>query len=283
MSVDVGWLRSQFPEIQSLNSLSKGGQKSVLSGNHKTEGDVVLKIYHINTDADRVIREIEAVKSIASSRVPKIYEVGTKASPIGQFIWLREEYVSGSTLKEVLQKKGSLEIKDTLRIGLHLLEALHSAEQQSIVHRDVKPDNTIIDADGNTWLIDFGLARHLNLESLTATSDYFGAFTPGYAPPEQFRNQKKDIDSRADLFALGVTLYECIEGRNPFQDQARDWNEVIRRVENISLPALPKEKVGDSGFSDLVQSMTRKWPDHRLRTVGEALVWIQEIIDEEEI
>ncbi|MEO0376987.1 MAG: serine/threonine-protein kinase, partial [Cyanobacteria bacterium P01_A01_bin.17] len=174
-------------------------------------------------------------------------------------------------------------IQDTLRIGLHLLEALRSAEQKSIVHRDVKPDNIIIDTDGNAWLIDFGLARHLNLESLTATSDYFGACTPGYAPPEQFRNQKKDIDARADLFALGVTLYECIEGKNPFQDQARDVNEVIRRVEKTSLPALSKAKVGDSGFSDLVQSMTRRWPNHRLKTINEALIWIKEITDEEEV
>jgi serine/threonine-protein kinase len=81
-----------------------------------------------------------------------------------------------------------------------------AAEAVSIVHRDVKPANIIVDPQGEFWLIDFGVARHLDLDSLTATAAPGGCGTIGYAPAEQCRNDKPDIDARADLFALGVTL-----------------------------------------------------------------------------
>jgi serine/threonine protein kinase len=106
--------------------------------------------------------------------------------------------------------------QSVLRLGLHVLEALERAETVQIVHRDVKPDNIMCDGEGNFWLLDFGIARHLELSSLTPTASPFGKMTLGYAPPEQCRNVKGDIDSRADLFALGVTLHECATGRNGF-------------------------------------------------------------------
>jgi eukaryotic-like serine/threonine-protein kinase len=86
--------------------------------------------------------------------------------------------------------------------------------------------------------IDFDIARHLRLESLTATAAAFGQFTWGYAPPEQCRNIKAQIDARSDLFALGVTLYECATGSNPFRKGARDPLEILSRIEGMPLPPL---------------------------------------------
>src|SRR5688572_8842283 len=84
---------------------------------------------------------------------------------------------------------------------------------------------------GDYWLLDFGIARHLDLSSLTPTLAS-GVGTLGYAPPEQYRNWKSDIDSRADLFAVGVTGFEAATGVHPFRDGAKSGAEVIDRIEN---------------------------------------------------
>src|SRR5690606_10231964 len=103
---------------------------------------------------------------------------------------------------------------DVVRLSLHTLETLAAAETANVVHRDVKPGNIISCTDGSFWLIDFGIARHLNLHSLTDSNQLWGKGTPGYAPPEQMRNAKPSIDGRSDLFALGVTIYEAASGAN---------------------------------------------------------------------
>ncbi|NEU76473.1 serine/threonine protein kinase [Hassallia byssoidea VB512170] len=281
MAIDIAWLQTQFPEISSLAPLNQGGQKEVFSGVHITDRTVVLKIYRPQTDIDRVIREIQAVQDIGSSRVPKVFDLGTRHSPIGDFLWVREEMVTGNNLRQILQAKGTLTPQQILRLGKQMLEALADAEKTRIVHRDVKPENIIIDNNSDAWLLDFGLVRHLDLVSLTATSDPYGAFTPGYAPPEQFRNRKCEIDARTDLFALGVTLYECLEGINPFIENASNLIEVLHRVETTSFPTISKPVDKRGQFSQLIWAMTRQRPDHRLSTITEALTWIEEICTEE--
>jgi serine/threonine protein kinase len=281
MTIDLKWLQAQFREISCLSPLSEGGQKEVFSGNHPTDGPVVIKLYYPQIEVDRIVREIKAVQTVDSPRVPTIFEVDIKNSPIGDVIWLREECIAGNSLRQVMQQKGSLDPLQVLLLGKQMLEALADAEKVRIVHRDVKPDNIMIDGCGNGWLLDFGLARHLDLESLTATSDYLGACTPGYAPPEQFRNRKSQIDGRADLFALGVTLYECLEGVNPFTDQTSNWTERLHRVETVPLPKISKTVDQKGEFSKLLWAMTRERQDHRLPSVAEALTWIQEICTEE--
>lgn len=281
MTIDLKWLQPQFPEISCLSPLSEGGQKEVFSGNHPTDGPVVIKLYHPKTDHDRIVREIQAVQTVDSPRVPKIFEVGIKNSPVGDVIWLREERIAGDSLRQVVQEKGSLDPRQVLLLGRQMLEALADAEKVHIVHRDVKPENIIIDGVGNAWLLDFGLARHLDLASLTATANSFGACTPGYAPPKQFRNRKSEIDGRADLFALGVTLYECLEGINPFINQTNNWTEILHRVETTPLPKISKKVDKKGVFRELVYVMTRQRPNHRLRNVMEAFTWIQEICTEE--
>jgi len=106
--------------------------------------------------------------------------------------------------------------KPVLKLGLQVMEALERAERSQIVHRDVKPENIMQDSAGGFWLLDFGIARHLDLSSLTASGLPYRKMTLGYAPPEQCRNFKREIDSRADLFALGVTMHECATVRMTF-------------------------------------------------------------------
>lgn len=282
MNIDTAWLQQQFPDFSLLKPLGSGGQKSVFSGNHDTDGNVVLKICHLNTEPERVFREIQAVQNIQSPRVPKIIDVGRTQFPFGPVIWIREERVLGENLRDILAN-GPLDSRAIIRLGMHILEALATAEQVRIVHRDVKPENIIVASNGDSWLLDFGLARHLDLESLTATANAFGVGTPGYAPPEQFRNKKPEIDARSDLFALGVTLYECVEGVNPFRHGARDIVEVVHRVESRPLPPISRTVDTAGQFRDLILAMTRSRRDHRPVTAADAFQWIQEICAREGI
>jgi len=280
MRVAPEWLAQQFPDLEQFVPLGQGSQKVVFAAHHRADGDVVLKLIYPHQDAEAVRREILAVSQVQSPRVPKILATGQVVTDLGSCVWIREQRVMGSTVRDRL-RLGPLTPHGVLRLGLHMLEALAQAERVQIVHRDVKPDNIISGRDGDYWLLDFGVARHLDLDSLTATAAPFGKFTPGYAPPEQFRNLKSTIDPRADLFALGVTLYECGTGRNPFM--TGNALETLRNTERIALPALnlPISSVND--FRDLVAAMTQKRRDHRPCSAAGALSWMNEICQKENV
>lgn len=282
MQIDEIWLQTEFPELTNLSPLGQGGYKLVFSALHPAEGHVVLKLIQPSQDVESIRREILAVQQVQSPRVPKILGVGTAKSQLGQCFWMRERRVLGKTVREVLQG-GSLAPNHVLRLGLHVLQALAKAEEAHIVHRDVKPDNIMIDAQENFWLLDFGIARHLKLTSQTATAQFYGKFTVGYAPIEQFRNRKYDIDGRSDLFALGVTLYECAIGFNPYRQGAINELEILRRIENTRLPLLQMSFSAAAEFQNFVASLTQKRFDHRPNTVREALEWMEAICKTEGI
>lgn len=275
------WLAAQFPGLKQLQPLGSGGQRWALSAKHSTYGDVVLKLYHPFADLERAKREIVAVQAIASPRVPPIFDFGTIPSQFGMLLWVLEQLIPGTNLRQRLTMKQRLDNNEVLRLGYQMLEALAASADCHIVHRDVKPENIIFGDAGDYWLIDFGFARHLDLASLTATAAPFGPGTLGYSPPEQMRNRKQEVDGRADLFALGVTLYECVEGVNPFRKNARDDREVLRRMEADDLKAITRQIGSNSEFRNLVCAMTRRTRSQRPRNVGEALVWMREICESE--
>ncbi|HVA01855.1 MAG TPA: protein kinase, partial [Terriglobia bacterium] len=131
--------------------------------------------------------------------------------------------------------------------------------------------------------LDFGIARHLTLQSLTGTGQLWGKFTLGYAPPEQCRNIKPHIDSRSDIFALGVTLHECATGLHPFRHPAANDLEILNRVETVVLPRLQLTFPAAQGFGDLVDAMTQKRRDLRPGSARDALTWMQEICAQEQV
>jgi len=274
--VDPVWLARQFPELADLQTLAAGGQKQVFAAQHATDGEVVVKLMHPGMDPARTERELEAATKVQAPRMPRIFEHGQLTGNTGTMVWFREQRISGQVLSDRI-KDGTLSHHELLRLALHVSETLVAAETVKIVHRDVKPANIIVDLQGEFWLIDFGVARHLDLESLTATAAPGGCGTIGYAPAEQCRNDKPDIDARADLFALGVTLYEAATGRNPHVDGARDRFEVIRRASTQQLPRLGSPLPDD--FADLVATLAQPNLVHRCRTAQEAYQWIKDLCD----
>ena len=276
MAIDVDWIQQQFQDLQGLQPLARGGQKVVFAASHATDGDVVLKLLLREAGDDRLAREVLACELVDCERVPRIIETGVLDTPIGECIWVREQRVNGVTLRTRLES-GPLAFAEVIRLGLQVLATLGVAEGKRIVHRDIKPENVMVDGQADYWLLDFGLARHLDLESLTATHLPFGVGTLGYAAPEQLRNRKRLIDSRADLFGLGVLLYECAVGHNPFRAGARDELEILRRVEKMPLPRLNHADDGGNQMADLLAALTQKYPTQRPRTIQDAVEWLGDV------
>lgn len=276
MSIDVAWIASKFPALTGLRPLARGGQKLVFSAAHASDGDVVLKLLLRESSGDRLEREVLAGQLVECDRVPRILETGVLPTPIGECIWVREERIAGSTLRPVLSN-GPMGLPTVIQLARQLLETLAIAEEKRIVHRDIKPENVMVDGDGDYWLLDFGLARLLDMDSLTATHLPFGVGTLGYSAPEQFRNQKRLIDARADLFSLGVLLYECVVGFNPFRQGARDELEILSRVETMRLPRINHPDDQNGEFGDFVAALTQKHRTQRPRSVADALAWLSEI------
>lgn len=274
---DVAWVTSTFPDLVGISRLGQGGQKVVYEADHPTDGRVCLKLIKPNQAPERIAREVLAMTQMKCPRVPTVFEHGTVAGASGDVIWVREQRIDGTSLRECL-KKGTLSLVDGLRLARDVLEALVVASSARIVHRDVKPENVMVDGVGDFWLLDFGLARHLDLTSLTATAALGGVGTLGYAPPEQYQNRKREIDARADLFALGVTVYEAIHGVHPFRHNAQDAREVLRRIETLPLPVRRHADDRDGKVVDLLRTLAQRRREHRPSTPAEALQWVRDLL-----
>jgi serine/threonine-protein kinase len=260
-SIDIDWLASRFPDLDSIERVGSGGQKWVFAATHPVDGAIVLKLLKPNTSVSLVRRELRAQSTIQSRRIPQVFGDGTVASPVGDLLWIREKRIAGSDLR-THQSSCPLELTLCHRFAYQIAEALLAAEKQQIVHRDVKPDNVLIDSRQSFWLIDFGIARHLDLASLTPSDSPFGKATPGYAPLEQVYNRKRDIDARTDAFAYGVTLYECLHGHNPFRKDKTDVNDVIEMMEETV--CLTVDRVGTpETLAVIISACTQREYHHR--------------------
>ncbi|MBD3256765.1 MAG: protein kinase [Candidatus Lokiarchaeota archaeon] len=279
MTTDLGWLASEFPQLLGISPLALGGQKWVFTCDCPRRGPCVLKLIRPGAGKylDREIEAVQRIRAIRSGNVPQVYEIGSLDSQMGPLVWLLEQRISGDDLSELISR-GPLDKQAILSLALDLTSAARDAESVNVVHRDIKPKNTMVDESGKAWLLDFGIARILDLESKTRTGALVGPHTPGYSAPEQFRYQKRQIDGRSDLFAIGVVLYEAVEGLNPFVQGARDRMEILRRVECVPLPALDLPWDEANEFSGFVSSLTQKFPHQRPKNCAAALNWLHEIV-----
>ncbi|NTW28905.1 MAG: serine/threonine protein kinase [Coriobacteriia bacterium] len=281
MAFDSAWIEHTFGKYHDFRELPGGGQKAVFRCLDANGAPTVLKLFHPGrADRERVLREVRAPDALGvDARVPRIIEAASVPSPTGDVIYIVEQQIAGKNLRECLAG-GPLSGLQTMAMTRDILDVLVKAERIPVVHRDIKPENIIIDPEGQAWLLDFGIARFLDMGSLTATSSRFGLFTPGYAPVEQFNNVKSEIDTRADLFALGTTVFECITGMNPYTHGASSMDEILRRVENQQLDRLPASAAVPSLFVDLVEALTRTRANHRPPSARDALEWVNEALGE---
>lgn len=270
-----------IPNLTNITSLTRGGQKIVFSANHKTHGSVVVKFMLADnpTKISRAEREVLAINQIVDKcpNIPRILENSQCVIHGDTYIVIIEQKIDGKTLENIINSGRPLPLKTALELLETLLSCGSILDEKHLVHRDIKPANIILDNNGKFWLIDFGIARHLDLVSVTDTGNQYGPHTPGYASPEQFRNSKKEIDGRSDIFSIGMTVRTAVTGKNPFTDGASDRSEILRRTETLSLPVVDIPGDGQRQFSSLLNVMADHRISRRPQSCKEALDWLNQI------
>lgn len=253
---------------------ARGGQKSVYRALHPTFGDVMIKLY-FTFDNPRAMREIEIAQSIGLNCVPKIYDTGVLLHEKQETLYIVEQRILGEELGDRIGRKALFSLVEAVAFLEQGLKFIKQIEARGIVHRDLKPDNIIIMEDGTAYFLDFGIARVLGLPSLTATEDIVGPHTPGYAAPEQFNNLKDKIDSRADLYSLGVVVYECLTGFNPNLAGIPN-RQVAQNKEKMSPFARPKIPGDTEGqLIRFLHSLMHHHISRRPKNAEQALQWLE--------
>lgn len=261
-------------EFEKIELMARGGQKIVFDGVHNSYGETVIKLYFQLNDP-RSLREIQIERDLNLSMVPKIYETGTIEYEGTETLYIIEQKVKGTELRKVLESGKRFSLEEAVTFLEQGLEFIACIENKGIVHRDIKPENIIRADDGIIFFLDFGIARILGADSLTRTGAMMGPHTPGYAAPEQFNNLKKEIDSRADIFSLGVVTYECITGKNPFREGSINALEVLQKTETITPVQYSIKGDTQSQFMALLGAMMGKYPSRRPRTAKQAIDWLK--------
>ena len=261
-------------EFEKIELMARGGQKIVFDGVHNSYGETVIKLYFQLNDP-RSLREIQIERDLNLSMVPKIYETGTIEYEGTETLYIIEQKVKGTELRKVLESGKRFSLEEAVTFLEQGLEFIACIENKGIVHRDIKPENIIRADDGRIFFLDFGIARILGADSLTRTGAMMGPHTPGYAAPEQFNNLKKEIDSRADIFSLGVVTYECITGKNPFREGSINALEVLQKTETITPVQYSIKGDTQSQFMALLGAMMGIYPSRRPRTAKQAIDWLK--------
>lgn len=200
-----------------LELIGGGGMADVYKAQDKLlDRAVAVKILHQQyaNDAEFVEkfrREATAAAKLAHPNIVNIYDVGEDGG--SQYIVM--EYVSGPTLKEVIQQKGCLEPIEAVRIAKEIASALESAHRNNLVHCDIKPHNILVMPDGHIKVTDFGIARAVSASTMTYSGSVMGSVH--YFSPEQAKGTV--ITTKSDVYSLGVVLYEMLTGQLPFNGE----------------------------------------------------------------
>lgn len=251
--------------------LKKGGQKSVYVATDPKHGRVVIKVgrYPSANSLERIRREVEVLRELDSSYYPRNIDFRLEAPDLFVIV---EEYVDSrplsSCLSEFTDPRIALTLLRQLVLGLNVIWS------KRIVHRDVKPDNILVLDDRTPKIIDLGIARLLDKESLTRTVNARGPCTPAYASPEQLKNRKAHIDPRTDQFALGIVFVQLLlGGAHPFDPNIIGSGDSI--VANILNGTWDRAKFRRKDFPPPIYALASRLlgaePFNRYRTVDELL------------
>jgi eukaryotic-like serine/threonine-protein kinase len=214
--------------------IGRGGNARIFLARDPSGTAVALKILHpellVSVAADRFLREIKLASRLDNPHIARLLDSGER----DWLVYYVMSYVEGATLREYLDSSSSkrLSIPETLRIANDLLDALAHAHGHGIIHRDVKPANVVVSAQGAV-LLDFGIARAVvasGTDQLTRSGIAVGTST--YMSPEQI-TAAPNIDHRSDLYSLGCMLFECLAGEPPFHHR----NEAVVLQLHLSQPA----------------------------------------------
>lgn len=267
-----------FGRYQQLTLLGSGGMASVYKAHDPTLGrSVALKLLRsADPDlAERLLHEARAQARIEHEHVGRIYEAGVEQGRP----YIAMQYVAGATLKQLAPE---LNLVQKLRLLQQVAEGVHGAHVAGLVHCDIKPSNVMVERsdDGRLrpYVLDFGLAREQEAPGVTRTGMVLG--TPWYMSPEQARGERRSLDCRSDVYSLGATLYDLVQGHPPFHgDSGLDVLVRVLNEEPASLagPGVPRDIV------TIVMRCLEKDPERRYPSARALALDLQRYLDGEAI
>ncbi|MFN8160374.1 MAG: protein kinase [Solirubrobacterales bacterium] len=258
--------------------LGSGGMSTVYLARDETlDRQVAVKLMHreMSEQADqlqRFHREARAVAKISHPNVVTVIDAGEdQGRPYIVF-----EYVEGETLKQRISRAGALDIQEAIAYAIEIARGLTVAHARQMVHRDIKPQNVLIDSEGRAKLTDFGISRQLEQDGLTATGRVLG--TTDYVAPEQAMGQ--GVDPRSDIYSLGVVLYEMLTGDVPFTADSQVG--VAMKHVNEELPDVQGRRPEVSAAVALVvERATFKDPARRYQSIEEMIADLETALEVE--
>ncbi|HET8965838.1 MAG TPA: protein kinase [Candidatus Acidoferrum sp.] len=249
-----------------LQLLGEGGMGAVYKAHDRElERDVALKLIRSELARNpeilqRFKQELILARQVTHRNVIRIFDLGQADG----HKYITMEYLEGRDLRAVLREKGKLPPEEAAKIVLQICRALEAAHAEGVIHRDLKPQNIMLDAGGRAYVMDFGIARSAHLPGMTQTGALVG--TPEYMSPEQAKGEK--LDERSDLFSLGVILYELLIGQSPYHSDtplATLWRRIQEKAKPLTEidPTIPKP------LSDIVAKALEIDPKDRFSSANE--------------
>jgi serine/threonine-protein kinase len=247
--------------------IGRGGNARIFLARDPNGRAVALKILHpellVSVAADRFLREIRLASQLNHPQIARLLDSGEQE----WLVYYVMSYAEGPTLREQLDRSRQMTIPETLRLAGDLLDALDHAHNQGIIHRDVKPANVVLSAEG-AILLDFGIARAViasGTDQLTRSGIAVGTST--YMSPEQI-TALVDIDHRSDIYSMGCMLFECLAGQPPFHHR----NEAVVLQLHLTQTAPDVRSLRSDTPADLATGIGKalaKAPKDRWRSAAE--------------
>ena len=262
---------TQLGDFRLVKNLGQGGMGEVYLANQVSlDRKVALKILSKEMAkkqgfVERFVREARAMARIDHPNAVKVYAAESDKG----LHYVAIEYIDGQSMQDWIDQQGTLSVGDALHVILNCADALNHAHELNLIHRDIKPDNILVNKKGVVKVADFGLAKALDDEDMSMTQSGTGLGTPLYMPPEQARDAKH-VDNRTDIYALGCTFYYFLTGQLPFKGDtvlklimAKEQGKYdsVRRLN----PDVPER------LELMIDKMIQKEPKHRYSTCAEMI------------
>lgn len=270
MLIPGSYLINRYEIIMKIGS---GGMADVYKAkDHVLNRLVAIKVLkqEYSTDVTFVKKfrvEAQSAAGLSHPNIVNVYDVGEDDG----VYFIVMELVQGITLKNYIDMKGKLDIREALNISVQIASGLSAAHENRIIHRDIKPQNIIMSRDGKVKVTDFGIAKVADSTTVTTTA----AGTVHYISPEQARGGYSD--ERSDIYSLGITMYEMVTGRVPFEGETNVAVALMHIQSEITPPRQLEPSIPVS-FEKIILKCTQKKPERRYASARELIADLRKVL-----